>query len=71
MNERAPIINHKTFYRNTTDKEFEKTGPFDPPYLAARSLVWTVIKGCVESNNKINLQLKQFNKTTDLRSAYF
>ena len=49
----------------------EKTGPFDPSYLAASSLVWTVIKGCIGTNNKLNLQLKQFNKTTDGRSAYF
>ena len=49
----------------------EKTGPFDPRYLAARSLVWTVIKGCIGTNNKLNIQLKQFNKTTDGRSAYF
>ena len=49
----------------------EKTGPFDTRYLATRSLVWNVIKGCIGSNNKLNLQLKQFNKTTDLRSAYF
>ena len=46
-------------------------GLFDPRYLAARSLVWTVIKGCIGSNNKLNLQLKKFNKTTYGRSAYF
>ena len=28
--ERAPIINHETFDRNATDKELEKTRPFDP-----------------------------------------
>ena len=49
----------------------EKTRPFDPRYLDVRSLVWTVINGCIGSNNKLNLQLKQFNKTTDGRSAYF
>ena len=66
MIEHAPILD-----RDTTDKVLEKTGPFDPRYLAASSLVWTVIKGCIGSNNKLNLQLKQFNKTTDGRSAYF
>ena len=71
MIERAPIINQETFDRNATDKDLENTGPFDPRYLAARSLVWTVIKGCIRSNNKLNLQLKQFNKTTDGPSAYF
>ena len=40
-------------------------------YLAARSLVWTVIKRCIGFNNKLNLQLKHFNKTTDGRSVYF
>ena len=65
MIERAPIINHKTFDRNATEKESEKTGPFDPRYLAARSHVWTVIKGCIVSNNKLNLQLTRFNKNTD------
>ena len=38
--------------------------------MAARSLVWTVIKGCIGSNKKLNIQLKQFNKTTDGLSAY-
>ena len=71
MIKRAPIINHEIFDRNSTDKELEKIGPFDPCYLAASSLVWTVIKRCIESNNKLNLQLKKFNKTTDGRSAYF
>ena len=42
-----------------------------PRYMAARSLVWTVIKGCIGNNNKPNLQLKQFNNTTDGHSAYF
>ena len=45
--ELAPIINHKTFDRKATDKELEKTGPFDLRYLAARNHVWTVIKGCI------------------------
>ena len=71
MIERAPILDCKTYDRDATDKILEKTGPFDPHYLAACSLVWTVIKGCIGSNNKLNLQLKQFNKTTDGRSAYF
>ena len=71
MIERAPILDRKTFYRYATDKVLEKTGPFDPRYLAARSLVWTIIKGCIGSKNKINLQLKHFNKTTDGRSPYF
>ena len=39
--------------------------------MAAISLIWTVIKGCIGSNNKLNIQLKQFNKNTDGRSAYF
>ena len=30
MIERAPILNHQTFDRNATGKEFEKTVPFDP-----------------------------------------
>ena len=67
----APIIKHETFDQNATDKELEKTGTFDPLHLDARSLVWNVIKGCIGSNNKLNLHLKQFNKTTDGRSAYF
>ena len=67
----APILDRKTFDQDSTHKVLEKTGPFDPRYLAARSLVWTVIKGCIGSNNKLNLQLKQFNKTTNGRSAYF
>ena len=49
----------------------DKTGPFDPRYLDSRNHIWTVIKGCIGSNNKINLQLKRFNKTTDGRGAYF
>ena len=71
MIERAPILDRKTYDRDATDKDLEKTGPFDPRYLAARSLVWNLIKGCIGSNNKLNLQLKQFNKTTDGHSAYF
>ena len=65
------MIDRKKFDRDATDKVLEKTGPFDPCYLAARSLVWTVIKGCIGSNNKLNLQLKQLKKTTDGRDAYF
>ena len=68
MIERAPILDRKTYGRDATDKVLEKTRTFDPRYLAAHSLVWTVIKGCIESNGKLNLQLKKFNKTTDGRS---
>ena len=71
MIERAPILDREKYDRNATDKDLEKTGPFDPRYMAACSLVWTVIKGCIGTNNKLNLQLNQFNKTTDGRSAYF
>ena len=71
MIECALIINYETFDQNATDKELEKTGPFYPCYLDARSHVWTVIKGCIGSNNKLNLQLKRFNNTTDGRGAYF
>ena len=71
MIECAPILDRKTYYQNATDEDLEKTVPFDPHYFAARSLVWTVIKGYIGTNNKLNLQLKQFNKTTDGRSAYF
>ena len=71
MIERAPILDRDTFDRGTTDKELEKSGPFDPRYLSARNQVWTIIKGCIGSNNKVNLQLKRFNKTTDGRGAYF
>ena len=45
MIERAPILDRNTYDRDATDKVLEKTGPFDPRYLTARSLVWTVIKG--------------------------
>ena len=69
MIERALILDRKTYYQTATNKALEKKGPFDPRYLAARSLVWTVIKGCIGSNNKLNLQLKQFHKTTDGSSA--
>ena len=71
MIERAPILDREKYDRNATDKDLEKTGPLDPRYMAAHSLVWTVIKGCIGTNNKLNLQLKQFNNTTDGRSAYF
>ena len=70
MIERAPILDRKTYDQNATDKALEKTGHFDPQYLAARSLVWNVIKGCIGTNNKLNLQLKKFNKTTDGHCAY-
>ena len=71
MIERAPILERKEYDRNATDKDLDKTGPFDPRCRAAHSLVWTIIKGCIGTNNKLNLQLKQFNKTTDGCSAYF
>ena len=45
MIERAPILDRKTYDQTATDKVLEKTVPFDPRYLAAHSLVWTVIKG--------------------------
>ena len=69
MIERAPILDRKKYDRNATDTDLEKTRPFDPHYMDAHSLVWTVIKGCIGTNNKLNLQLKQFNKTTNGRSA--
>ena len=69
--ERAPILNRMKYDQNATNTDLKKTGPFDPRYLASRSLVWTVIKGCIGTNNKLNLQLKHFNKTTDGHSAYF
>ena len=71
MIERAPILDRKKYDQNATDTDLEKTGTFDPRYLAACSLVWTVIKGFIGTNNKLNLQLKQFNNTTDGHSAYF
>ena len=71
MIERAPILERKEYDQNATDKNLEKTGPFDPRYRAARSLVCTIIKGCIGTNNKQNLQLKQYNRATDGRSAYF
>ena len=58
MIERAPILDRGTFDQDATEKVLEKTGPFDPRYLAVCSHVWTVIKGCIETNNKLNLQLK-------------
>ena len=58
MIERAPIPDCKKYDRNATNTDLEKTGPFDPRYMAAHSLVWTVIKGCIGTNNKLNLQLK-------------
>ena len=69
MIERAPILDSKEYDRTATDKNLEKTGPFDPRYMAARSLVWTTIKGCIGTNNKLNLQLKQYNRATDGRIA--
>ena len=71
MIDRATILDRKTYDRTATDGALEKKGPFDPRCFAARSLVWTVIKGCIGTKNKLNIQLKQFNKTTDGSSAYF
>ena len=59
MIERAPILDSKEYDRTATDKNLEKTGPFDPRYRAACSLVWTIVKGCIGTNNKLNFQLKQ------------
>ena len=39
--------------------------------MAARSLVWTIIKGYIGTNNKLNIQLKQYNRVPHERSAYF
>ena len=44
MIERAPILDRNKYDRNATDTDLEKTGPFEPRYMAASSLVWTVIK---------------------------
>ena len=43
MIERAPILDRETFDQDATDKELEKSEPFDPRYLAARNQVWTII----------------------------
>ena len=69
MIERAPILDRKEYDQNATGNDLEKTGPFDPHYRATHSLVWTIIKGCIGTNNKLNLQLKQYNRATDGRSA--
>ena len=71
MIERAPILDRKEYDKTATAEYLEKTGPFDPRYRAARSLVWTIIKGCIGTNNKLNLQVKQYNRAADGRSAYF
>ena len=34
-------------------------------------IVWTIVKGCIGTNNKLNLQVKHYNRVTDGRSAYF
>ena len=68
--ESAPILDCKTYDQDATDKFLEKTVPFDPRYLDDCNLVWTVIKGYIGSNKKLNLHLKQFNKTTDGRISY-
>ena len=71
MIERAPILDSKEYDRTATDEYLENTGPFDPRYRAARSLVWAIVKGYIGTNNKLNLQVKQYNRATDGRSAYF
>ena len=55
MIERAPILDRKEYDKTATDEDLEKTGPFDSRYRAARSLVWTIVKGCIGTNNKLNL----------------
>ena len=45
MIERAPILDSKGYDRTATDKNLEKTGPFDPRYRAAHSLVWSQRSG--------------------------
>ena len=37
--ERAPILDRKKYDRKATDTDLEKTGPFDPRYMASHSLV--------------------------------
>ena len=71
MIEPAPILDSKEYDRTATDKNLEKTGPFDTRYRANRSIVWTIVKGCIGTNNKLNLQVKQYNRNTVGRSAYF
>ena len=39
--------------------------------MAARSLVWKIVKGCIGTNNKLNIQVKQYSRATDGRSAFF
>ena len=67
MIERAPILDCETFDRDAKDKEFEKIGSFDPRYLAACSLIWIVIKGCIGSNN--NLISRSSSSTRSLMYA--
>ena len=71
MIERALILDRKEYDRTATDEYLKKIGPFDLRYRAARSLVWTIVKGCIGTNNKLNIQVKQYNRSTDGRSAYF
>ena len=71
MIERAPVLDSKEYDMTATNEYLERTGPFDPRYRAACSLVWTIVKGCIGTNNKLNLQVKQYNRATDGRSAYF
>ena len=39
MIECAPILDRKTYEQTATDMALEKKGPFEPRYLAARSIV--------------------------------
>ena len=39
MIERATILSRKKYDRNANDTNLEKTGPFDPRYMAACSIV--------------------------------
>ena len=53
MIERAPILDSKEYDRTATDKNLEKIGPFDPRYRADRSLVWTIVKGCIGTQDMV------------------
>ena len=50
--------------------DLEKSGPFDPRHLAARTQVWKIIRQCIGTNTKMNLQIKEFAKSTDGRAKY-
>ena len=60
MIERALILDRNEYDRNATDKDLEKTGPFDPRYRAAHIIVWNIIKVCIGTNNKLNLHLNGY-----------